>query len=106
MERDELLAKAQNEIQGMDLADLEAQKTGAYIAYFVGFVLIIASNVVEWFVLHRLNHASTMAICAMAFTAFLIKYIKLKKKHELLVALIYGAFAIAFLVLWILDLVG
>ena len=46
------------------------------------------------------------ALFAMAFTAFLVKYVSLRKRHELIVAIIYGLAAVAFLVLWILQLAG
>ncbi len=106
MEKEEVLMQAQQENKGKDIADLDAQRRGAYIAYFVGLFLIIIWDLVEGFVFHRINYGGNMALFAMAFTAFLVKFIKLRKKHELIVAIIYGIAAIAFLVLWILQLVG
>lgn len=47
-----------------------------------------------------------MAVFAMGFTAFLIKYLMLRKKHELFVALIYGVLTLLWLILWILQLCG
>jgi hypothetical protein len=46
-----------------------------------------------------------MVLFAMASTAFLVKYIHLRKRHELFVSLAYGLGAVAFLVLWILQLI-
>ena len=106
MERNEILAKAQEENKGKDVADLDAQKRGAYIAYFVGLFLIIIWDVVEGILFHHINFGGNMALFAMAFTAFLIKYISLKKKHELFVAIAYGLGTAAFTVLWILQLTG
>ena len=40
----------------------------------------------------------------MAFVAFLTKYIKLRKRHELIVAIWWGLLALMMLVLWILQL--
>lgn len=106
MEKNEILAQAQQENKGADLADLEAQRRGAYFAYLVGVFLIIIWDVVEGIVYHRVNFGGNMVLCAMAFSAFFIKFVTLKKKHELIVCLLYGAGMIAFLVLWILQLVG
>lgn len=106
MERNEILAKAQEENKGKDIADLDAQKRGAYIAYFVGLFLIIIWDVVEGIMFHRINFGGNMALFAMAFTAFLVKYISLKKKHELFVAIVYGLGTAAFTVLWVLQLTG
>lgn len=106
MNREELLKKAQSEGKGKDVADLEAQHRGAYIAYFVGIILIILVNVVEGFVCHHISYGGTMAVFAMGFTAFLIKYLTLRKKHELFVALMYGVFTVMWAVMWILQLCG
>ena len=106
MERNEILAKAQEENKGKDIADLDAQRKGAYIAYFVGLFLIIIWDVVEGILFHRINFGGNMAMLAMMFTAFLVKYLSLKKKHELLVAVVYGLCATAFAVLWVLQLAG
>lgn len=106
MNREEILAKAKNEGKGKDVADIEAQQKGAYRAYFVGIILIILVNVVEGHVFQRISYGGTMAIFAMGFTAFLIKYLTLRKKHELFVAICYGALTILWAVLWILQLCG
>lgn len=106
MNREDILKMAQKENKGKDVADLEAQQKGAYKAYFVGVILIILVCVVEGFVLQRSNYGGVMAVFAMGFTAFLIKYVTLRKKHELFVALIYGAMTLLWLILWILQLCG
>ncbi len=104
MNKEEILKQAQAENNGKDVADIEAQHRGAYAAYFVGIMLIIMVNVIEGFVFGRTGYGGTMAVFAMGFTAFLIKYITLRKKHELFVAICYGGFTLMWLVLWILQL--
>lgn len=106
MNRDEILKKAQSEGRGRDVADLEAQRRGAYRAYFVGIILIILVGFVEGFVFGHGNYGGTMAIFAMGFTAFLTKYIILRKKHELFVMLMFGAMTLLWAALWILHLCG
>lgn len=106
MERDEILSAAQKDNKGKDVADLDAQKKGTYAAYFVGFALIIVWDIVEGIALHRINYGGNMAIFGMAFTAFIVKFVCLKKKHELFVALAYGVGFLTFLVLWIMQLAG
>ena len=106
MERNEILEKAQKENNGKDIADLEAQRKGAYIAYFVGFFLIIIWDVVEGIFFHRVNFGGNLALAAMAFTAFLVKYLNLRKKHELFVTIVYGLLTVAFAVMWVLQLTG
>ncbi len=104
MEKNEILKMAQEDNKGMDIADLEAQKKGAYIGYFIGIIGIILVDVINGVVFKTINHGPNMVIALMCFTAFIIKYIKLKKPHELIVSIIYALLAIMFLVFWILQL--
>lgn len=106
MKREEVLAKAQSEGNGRDIADLEAQKKGAYIAYLVGMLLIFVINIVEWIIMRHINNGGNLVIFIMATIAFSIKYQVLKKKHELFVAIVYGMGAVFWLVMWILELCG
>ena len=105
MNKEEILAKAQNDNKGMDVADLDAQKKGAYIGYFVGVIGIILIDIINGIVFHNVNHGPNMVISLMCFSAFITKYIKLKKTHELFVAIIYLILSIMFFVFWILQLV-
>lgn len=105
MNKEELLAKAKEENKGMDIADLDIQRRGAYISYFIGIFGIVLVDIINGIVFKFVNHGPNMVITLMAFIAFLYKYIKLKKTHELIVAIIYLLLTIMFLVFWILQLV-
>ena len=106
MNREDILKQAQAENHGKDVADLDAQKRGAYFAYLIGICLIIIVDIVEGIVLHRISFGCNMAMFVMAFIAFFTKYRVLGKKHELFVALAYGVGAAVWTVLWILQLCG
>lgn len=104
MNRDDILKKAQAENSGKDYADIEAQKSGTWAAYFVAVILVILVDTVNGFVLGYVNRGMDFVLFTMAFVAFLIKYIKLRKRHELFVTIFWGALALMMLVLWILQL--
>ena len=106
MNKQEILDSAQHDNKGMDIADLEAQHKGAYFAYFIGMILIIVFDIVEGAVHHQILYGANVVLFAMPFTAFLVKFIHLKKKHELIVAICYGVGLLTFLVLYILQLIG
>ncbi len=106
MDKDKILEMAQKENKGKDEADLAAQKSGTYLAYFVGLFAVIVWDVVEGIVYHQINFGGNMCLFLMAFTAFITKYAVLKKKHELIIAVVYGVGAVAFTVFWILQLCG
>ncbi len=90
MTKEEILKQARVENKEKDVADLDAQRRGAYIAYFVGLFTIIVWDIVEGFIFHHINYGGNMALFAMAATAFLIKYVRLRKTHELVVGLVYN----------------
>ena len=106
MKREEILAKAQKENNGRDLADEQAQKDASRIAYTVGIVALIIVEAINRLVLGSVNAGADFAMFTMAFVAFLVKYVKLRKKHELFVMLIWGTLSVGMLVLWILQLCG
>ena len=104
MEKNEILEMAQKDNKNLDIADIEAQKSGALAGYFVLAISIFIVVIVDRLVLNSFNFGAIAACLLMMFTAFLVKFIKLRKKHELFVALIYGAGAAFGLVCWILQL--
>lgn len=106
MNKEEILARAQSEGKEKDLPDRDAQKSGAWIAYIVGVVLLIIVDTVNGFVLHYVNRGADFALFSMAFAVFLCKYLRLRKRHELIVAIIWGVLALAMLVVWIMQLTG
>ena len=47
MNKEEILKMAQTENRGKDVADLDAQRRGAYFAYLIGICLIVAVDIVR-----------------------------------------------------------
>ena len=106
MNREEILAKARREGKEQDLPDREAQRSGAWVAYILGVVLLILVDTVNGFVLHYVNRGADFALFSMACAVFLIKYLRLRRKHELVMTVIWGVLALSMLVVWILQLTG
>ena len=106
MNREDILKMAQDENKGRDVAGLDAVYKSAYAAYIVGILLIVLVDTVEGLLWHKISYGANMAVFAMACTAFITKYRILKKRHELVVAILYGGGAAIWLVLWILQLCG
>ena len=106
MNKEEILARAQQEGKEADLPDREAQKSGAWAAYIIGVVLLILVDTVNGFVLHYVNRGADFALFSMAFVVFLMKYLRLRRRHELIVAVIWGVLALSMLAVWILQLTG
>ena len=105
MEREEILAKAQKENKGKDIVELDAQKRSTYVAFTVGGLLIIAIAIVDFIVTKRFPFGVMAGLQGMLATAFLVKYITLRKKHELVVTICYSLLFVGFLALWITQLI-
>jgi hypothetical protein len=104
MNKEEILSMAQEDNKGMDVADLEAQKSASIIGYYVVALGILIVTIVDKLVLNKFDFGA-VAVCLLMFAvAFLVKYIKLKRKHELFVFVIYLLGSIFGLVCWILEL--
>lgn len=106
MNKEEILAKAQKEGKEKDLPEREARKSGAWPAYIIGVILLIIVDTVNGFVFHRVIRGADFALFTMPFVIFLVKYLRLRKKHELVAAIIWGVLALSMLVVWILQLTG
>ena len=104
MEKQEILQKAQQENKGKDLVELDAQRKATNIAFTVGGLTIIAFLIVELIVTHVFHYGTMAGLFVMLAAAFITKYVLLKKKHELIVSICYSVIAIAFIVVWILQL--
>ena len=106
MNKEDVLRMAQSEGKEKDLPDIEAQRSGAWTAYIIGVILLIAVDTVNGLVLHNVNRGADFVLFTMAFALFLTKYLRLRKRHELIVAVIWGALALFMLALWIMQLCG
>ena len=106
MRKAEILAKAQRDGKEKDLPEQEARKNGAWLAYIIGVILLILVDTVNGFVLHYVNRGADFALFSMPFVIFTVKYLRLRRRHELVAAIIWGVLALSMLVVWILQLIG
>ena len=106
MEKEEILLRAQKENNGKDLADLEAANKGTTIGFTVGGLTIIGVVITELIITGRFAYGVMAGLGIMVLVAFIYKYIKLRKKHELVMIIIYSLWFIGWTIAWILQLMG
>ena len=106
MNREEILARSQQENHGQDIANLEVSKNGMRIGWILIICLLAIVTVVDALVFERMNSEVFFAVTAATSVIFFYKYLKLHQKHELFVAIIDAIAAGAFLISWIIQLVG
>lgn len=89
MTKEEILEKSRNENQNKDFADLEVQSIATTVAYYVSFGLCAAASILSFVFTKKVNAAIWMIFFGMLSTAFIVKFAKLKKRHELFVSICY-----------------
>ena len=104
MNREEILLRSQQENRGQDIAGLEAAKASILVGWIVAICLLAVVSVVDAMVFERVNNGIFFAVMAGCAAIFISKYLKLRKRHELIISIVYVVIAVAFLIAWILQL--
>jgi hypothetical protein len=105
MNREEILAKSKQENRGQDIVGLAAARDSMQLGWVVMICLLAAVTVVDAIVFERMNNEVFFVVMAGSAAVFISKYLKLRRKHELVISAGYVILAVVFLVLWILQLV-
>lgn len=104
MNREEILAKSKQENRGQDVAGLEVSRASIMFGWIVAIILLGVVTVVEALVYDRMSSGIFFAVMAGCAAIFISKYLKLRRKHELYIGIIYVFSTVAFLIAWILQL--
>ena len=104
MTKEEILEKSQNENKGKDVAEMEVIKKALMIGWVVTVCLIGVVLICNGIVLGYEDMGALFAVISGLFIVFLIKYIKLRKRHELFITIAYGIATLCFLISWIMTL--
>ncbi|MBO7124178.1 MAG: hypothetical protein J6V90_12965 [Treponema sp.] len=104
MTKEEILQKSRGENAGRDTYDLEVQKTAATVAYFASFGLCALVSAISWILARKVSAQVWIVFFGMLSVAFFVKFFKMKKLHELFVALGYLAILAALTAVFVLDL--
>ncbi|MBR2822260.1 MAG: hypothetical protein IKE24_01025 [Clostridia bacterium] len=105
MNREQILEKSRQENRGQDVANLEVSRSSTVFGWVVSVCLLAVVAVTEAIKYGRMNSGIFFAVMAGLSAIFICKYLKLRKKHELYISIVYVIAAAAFLVSWILQLV-
>ncbi len=106
MTKEEILEQSRKENKNKDTYDLEVQKTAAKVAYFASFGLCALVSAISWIFSRKVSAQVWIVFFGMLSVAFFVKFFKMKKLHELFVALGYLAILAALIVAYIFELSG
>lgn len=106
MNKEEILRKSRNENQNKDIYELEvirkAQRVGGLIAVCVTFALMVIERVILDI---GTNYGYFLIILSAGMGLWIYKAVKMRKKHEMLLAVLWTALAIYAAVMVILDFI-
>ncbi|MFA6860918.1 MAG: DUF6442 family protein [Bacilli bacterium] len=106
MNKEEILKKSQDENKGKDISDLDIQKKGFFLGFIVCGVIGVVGIILDGYFYKRVPYEILTMFCGFDAGVFIYKYIRLRKSHELLVALIWVLLTICWLTFYILQLGG
>lgn len=106
MNKDDILKISRVENQNRDIADIEISKLGIRAGWIVTVCLAAMAVVLDGIFFERPAYEILFAVMAGLSVVFFCKYAKLKKRHELIVAIIYGIAAIAWFFAWMIQIMN
>lgn len=106
MTKEEILEKSRLDNKGKDIEDLEVQKTATMAGFFSSFGICALISILSFIFTKKVSVQCWMIFFGMLSVTFFIKFFKLKKTHELIVALCYLTIFILLTVTFIFELKG
>lgn len=106
MDKDEILARSRKENKGGDFVEAEVLARANSIALGVGIIASGLLSVLHAIFLDKPDYSVWIVMWAALSSVFFFKYHRLRKRHELLLGLVYLGFCIFFFVLYLRQLLG
>ena len=106
MTKEEILAASRKENKNQDIVEAECLKQASKIAYIVGCLTCILVCTLQWVITRNINWSCWVVNFAILGTVFLVEAIKLKKRHELFMALLDYGLCIFLIIEFVLSLRG
>ncbi len=104
MDRDEILKRSREENKDQDLVELEVLHRANNIALSVSMLICALISVLHAVFRDSPDYAVWIVQFGMLSTVMLVKFAKLRRRHELLLGLLYLAFCVTFFVFYLHDL--
>lgn len=102
MDREEILAKSRKENRDRDFVEEEAINKAHSIALSVGMMVCgLLSVLSAIFTDYGVNFSVWVVMWSIWSCVFLVKYRRLRKRHELVLGLLYAGLSVFFFVLYL-----
>jgi len=106
MDKDEILARSREENKDRDFVEAEALNRANAIALSVGIMVCGLLSVLHAIFADTPDYGIWTVYFSVLATTVLVKFAKLRRRHELVIGLLYLGFCVFFFVFYLLDLLG
>ena len=102
MDRDEILKKSREENKDRDLVEAEVLNRANAIALAVGVMVCGVISILRGLLTEKGTEPAVWTVMfGMMSAGMLVKFVKLRRRHELLLGLVYGGFCVCFFVFYL-----
>lgn len=106
MNREEILQASRKENKSKDLAELEVSYRAGNIAWRVGAMVCCLISVISFWITDTMLYSPWIIYFSILGTNSLVKYLKIKRKSDLVLTILFLSMCILGLVFFILRLTG
>ena len=105
MDKDEILARSRKENKDRDFVEEAVLAKANSIALAVGMMMCGIVSILRGLLTEKGTEPAVWAVYfSVLATTMLVKFAKMRKRHELLLGLFYGAFCVMFFTFYLHDL--
>lgn len=106
MDKDEILAKSRAENRDRDFVEAEALAKANSAALHVGIIVCGTLSILHVIFLETIDFSAWTVYFSALTTVMIFKYVKLRKRHELVLGLFYGVCGAVFFLFYLRDVLG
>lgn len=106
MDKEEILAKSREENKGTDEFEKQAVRDGGSVGAIMAVLLATVFFAIQVLLGENLNYGLYAVVFVVPATTFIVKARRLKRKHEMFLAVLFTITTIVFSVMHIWQLVG
>lgn len=107
MDKDEILKKSREENKNRDFVEAEVLNRANAIALAVGVMVCGVVSILRGLLTEKGTEPAVWTVMfGMMSAGMLVKFVKLRRRHELLLGLLYLGFCVFFFALYLRDLLG
>jgi len=106
MDKDEILARSREENRDRDFVEAEALNKANAVALSVGIIMCGLLSVLRVIFSDALDYGIWTVYFSVLTTTMIVKYVKLRRRHELMLGLSYAACCVMFFIFYLRDLLG